>query len=116
MTSGFFYSCISLVSTNGQRYEAVEFSHRADAVHRDPVNVYQHFVNAFVFTNKSGQQDAVKKAQAFCKSECDRNNNNYWGFPKQCPGPQYGNIMEEYPFSISTRVLHRKLRKSVEWT
>ena len=43
----------------------VELSRSVDVVLGDPVSAYQHFVNVFVFTNESGQQDTVEKAPAF---------------------------------------------------
>ena len=49
-----------------------ELSNCVDAVHRHPMNSYQHFVNAFVYVKNSyGRQDAVRKAQEFWKVESD---------------------------------------------
>ena len=49
-----------------------ELSNCADSVHTHPVNVYQHFVNAFVYINNSyGRQDAVRKAQEVWKVGSD---------------------------------------------
>lgn len=44
-----------------------------EAVHKVPVNTYQHFIKAFVYIYETlGLQNAVKKAQAFWKSESKR--------------------------------------------
>ena len=49
-----------------------ELSNCVDAVHRHPMNSYQHFVNAFVYVKNSyGRQDAIRKAQEFWKVESD---------------------------------------------